>query len=113
MKEYNIIYKGWAVPTDFNCDGCSIPQPLHSMLRAERWDDTGCRLHDFHRRYRIVSRKEADRILRDFILEQDDSWNYKVFAWLGYFIVRVARFWIKGTYILPKHWEIYKKPIGV
>lgn len=111
MEEYDVIYKGWAVPKRFKCDGCSIPQPLHKWFRAERWDNTGCRLHDFHRRYLIVSRKEADRILRDFVLEQDDSWNYKVVAWMGYIIVRIARYWIKNTLVLPYYWRKFKYPI--
>lgn len=111
MEDYDIIYKGWAVPKSFKDDGCSIPQPLHKWLRADRWDSSGCRLHDFHRRYLIVSRKEADRILRDFILEQDESWNYKVFAWIGYYVVRVARFWIKNKIPLPVEWEPFTRPI--
>jgi hypothetical protein len=111
MEDYDIIYKDWAVPKSFKCDGCSIPQPFHKWFRAERWDNTGCRLHDFHRQYLIVSRKEADRILKEFVLAQDESWNYKVVAWLGYFIVRIARFWIKNKKPLPIEWKEFTKPM--
>lgn len=102
-------YKGWLVPNDFESDGCTMPKFLHRLLRAERWDDNACRLHDFQRRYAIVKPKFADQLLAEQVMNMyPDEFKFKIYGYIVYLVVRIMYPWYKKTLPLPYGWRDYK-----
>jgi hypothetical protein len=86
-------------------NGCTMPAWVHRILKANRWDSNACRLHDFHREFKIVPRRTADNILRNQIRDHIHTPRYYIFSWMVWLAVRLARKQYKETHKLPDKWH--------
>jgi hypothetical protein len=94
------MFEGWRAPPDFVSDGCTF---LRDRIFHVDIKDA-CRLHDFLRRYRIVSAARADAILRrHWIALGVPSWA----AWPLWALVRAGSLWFTRTQPLPARWAEY------
>ncbi len=109
LKEDTQI-RNWVVPAGFVSDGCTFPGILKLFKGMMKTDEyyLGCVLHDFLRRYAIVSVEEADAELKRYIRDDlGDHFRAQIY-WL---FVKFGRALYTKIYQLPPEWEKYRKPI--
>lgn len=99
----SISFEGWRVPDAFESDGCTGT----ADGKRNRWMPA-CRMHDFHRRHEIVSKRDADSIFYRHLLHLGASRLRARLYWLG---VRITAPLANRTYRLPPEWAEYAKPI--
>ncbi len=106
----DIQVRNWIIPAGFTSDGCTFPGPLRFFKAFMKTDKyyLGCVLHDFLRRYAIVSVPEADAELKRYIRDDmGDHFRAQIY-WL---FVKFSRSFFTKTIELPKQWEKYRKPV--
>jgi len=108
IKEYNVIYDGWAVPTEFKSDGCTVPKMFQKITQSWRWDKTACRLHDFHRRHKILSVNKSDMIFIKQIYAHNPGVKFFTICSIIYLFLKVTYPLFSGTQTMPKRWEKYR-----
>lgn len=83
----------WIIPAGFQTDECTWAPEL----------DIGdaCILHDFLRRYAIVTVGTADRIFRHEIQKR----GHPVLAWVYWWGVKLMRPWFRQTREFPYKWS--------
>jgi len=96
----------WTIPKGFVSDRCT--------WAPDRWFgidlSPACILHDFLRRYAIVSVREADRELHAQLLALGAPRWLARFYW---FAVKVTRPWFRRTQTLPWAWRSYRFPKAI
>jgi len=102
----NVTIGRWTIPEGFVSDGCT--------WAPDRWFGVdlspACLLHDFLRRYAIVTVREADRELHAQLIELGAPRWLARFYW---FVVKITRPWFRRTEALPRKWRAYRLPRAV
>jgi hypothetical protein len=106
---HTIVYKSWAVPDEFYSDGCTIPSLVKKAMNEENFVN-GCRLHDYLRRYALVSVSEGDRIFRDYIYDYKPSVRYYFISRGVYYALKVSRPWFSKTEKIPPKYYLFRFP---
>jgi hypothetical protein len=98
VLEKDLRVGNWTIPEGFVTDECTMA-PEFSVGDA-------CVLHDFLRRYRLVSTGDADRIFRDECRKRS-NW---LLANIYYYGVKILRPFFRQTFELPYEWSTYRYP---
>ena len=100
-----VVFNGWRVPPGFKSDGCT--------WAPDEWFGTdlkpACILHDFLRRYALVTVQDADRIFHRYLIALGAPRWLARFYW---FVVKITRWRFKHTEKLPYDWSEYRTPVA-
>jgi len=106
----DVKVRQWILPAGFQSDGCTFPgilKYLRGIMKADEYS-LGCALHDFLRRYAVVSVPEADKELRQYIYEEKGD---RIRSYLYWLAVKFIRNRYTSTLQLPTQWEQYRNKV--
>lgn len=84
-----LIYKDWTIPKGFVTNYGSVPQILQSFIPASGKATYAYVLHDWLYETGILSKDEADKLLRDLVIELGLS---KIKAYSIYYGLKIGGF---------------------